>query len=644
METCLFCVDHRSLLSSPSPIPLTAPSVRHFLFLVCFLLGYLSISAQTVIARWGKVSDEDLAASSYLFAPGAEAVVLFDVGKWVPENLEKLEARLFHHYQIKVLTKEASRKYGRQVIKFGKTERIRSLRAQYHYLENGKKKKVTLRVAGLPDSTFHPDSLCKVVVFPEVPVDGIIEVRYSLVTPNGDVLRPWYFEREIPTKYSEVLLFGFEPLAFRAGTYPNRIASTSRNRWIKRFSPGVPSQPFLTNVLDHRLHIRFQLLPWDPTSEEEDWQDLSYALEYGTVKSVDERVLQALGSLALTLTRTAVTEEEKVAYIFHHLQRSVKWNGLYRRDVEKDPGAVYKSRKGNSAEINMLLYLLLESAGFQPRRVFVSTRDHGATVDSPYWDQFNHLIIWAVVDGQPMFLDLSGGGLDYMWLPLASANRRGWVISDSTTRGWIAIAPSPGSFIDHSLDLTLSENAELNGQVRDLYAGYPEGSWNQSFDVGSFRLSSRDPLELYGDHQAQSPVTITYPAKELLLPNSTPDSILVPIDPYNWRGTLPKIDASRTLPVEWEYPVAKSVEMVISVPEGWAVSSLPTSPVELEMQPDRMRFTLSTQQSVDAVEVSWRLEFIEPTLQPLSIAELIQFFKEVDQALSLNWTLVRHRP
>ena len=144
----------------PSSLLPVFPASRLHIFTLLLLTSFpLFLPAQTTVGRWGKVSDEDMAATSYQFAPRADAIYLFDYGQWVPQNLEQGSARLAHHYQIKILTEEGLR-YAERIIRFAKDERVSGLRAQVHYLdpEKGKHRKNLLKVGSLPDSTLSAAS------------------------------------------------------------------------------------------------------------------------------------------------------------------------------------------------------------------------------------------------------------------------------------------------------------------------------------------------------------------------------------------------------------------------------------------------------------------------------------------------------
>ncbi|MDP5169478.1 MAG: DUF3857 domain-containing protein [Bacteroidia bacterium] len=613
--------------------------MKNIVIAFCFLgISLASIFSQTMIGRWGKVAKEDLEAVSYSYSPGAEAIVLFDQGQWFPQDLEKGTARLVHHYQIKILTEEGLG-YANQLIGFQKDERVVALRAQVHWLENGKHKKELLKIGALPDSTLSADSLCKSFTFAAAKVGAVLEVRYSLITPSGDVLRPWYFQREIPTKHSSVALVAFDPLVFRTKTSPTEFVAASRNKWVRRYLPAMPEDPLIPNIQDLRLHIHFQLLPWEEISEKGEWEDLSYALEVGTVVAVDRNVLEALASLAGSLTQSAVTEEEKVANIFRHVQRHMKWNGIYSRAVTKDPGAVYRSRSGNSAEINMLLYLLLESAGLAPSRVFVSTRDHGKTLDEPFWGQFNHLIVQVDADGHAMFLDATEGLLDYFWLPMNAANGRGWALKDSVTK-WVDVVPSPGSAIRHALTLKLDPEGMITGTVKESYLGYPEAAWNRDVDLSSFQLSPVNPLETDLRPKRESPVVMSYPARDFQVNRPSADTMIIPLDPYKWRSTLPSVYGDRSLPADLGYSFTESVQMNIEIPAGWVLAQGPT-PVKIQLNEGAISMQIQANATGQLLEIGWIYQVNQPRVEAYECAELATFLEASKARLGYELVLVK---
>lgn len=611
--------------------------MKSFCLVITALLLLQGIHAQTIVGRWGKVSEEDMLATSYAFAPEAEAIILFDEGQWMPQDLGVGSARLAHHYHIKILTEEGLDR-AQQVIRFRKGERISGLRAQVHTMIEGKKKKKLFPVGSLADSTLSADSLCKAFSFPDVKVGDVLEVRYSLITPFGDVLRPWFFQSDLPTKYSAVSLTAFSPLNFRTKTLPEDFIASSRNRWVRRYSPALLNDPYVHNPDDYRLQVRFQLLPFERLTLEEEWDDLSYALEVGTVTRVEENVLRAIGSLAYSLTRQAVTEEEKVATIVRHLHRYMKWNGVYSTSVSDDPGTVYRNRTGNSADLNMLLFLLLESADLAPTRVFVSTRSHGVPVALPFWGQFNHLVVRVEADGQTFLLDATDNTLDYLWFPLNSANIQGWEISDTTTK-WVETPPSKGSMIQHSLELSLDESGLISGQVMDRYLGYPEAAWTKKMDVSGFVLTPEGPSDFTEQARRESPVIMNFSTRDIRLQKPAVDTMLFPLDLYGWQERLPEIDPDRSLPVQFEFPLEESVAMETSLPEGWSL--LDTVATKLVLFQEGLTMSIKAFQRGDKLVINWIYSQDEYIFEPSLNVDLSAFYAEVRTKLQKQLVLVK---
>ncbi len=581
-----------------------------------------------------------MTATSYQFAPGADAIFLFDQGNWYPQHSEGNTARLVRHYQIKILTEEGLA-WTNQVIPFQKGERISGLRAQVHYWDEdrNKRKKSLMKVGALPDSTISADSLVKTFVMSEATVGSVLEVRYYLITPRGDIPRPWYFQQKIPVKYSELQLNPFEPLTYRIKTLPSDFVAVARNRWVRRYNDPYPwDDPYLVNPNDHRLQIRFQLNPFEMLTNEQEWKDLSYALEIGTLAEEKLEVLEALGALAYSLTRQAVTEEEKVANIVRHLQKYMTWNRIYAPGVSNSPGLVYKSRTGNSTDINMLLFLLLESAGFDPTRVFVSTRSHGTPVDEPFWAQFNHMIVRCLVDGQFMYLDASQSHLDYLWLPLNSANERGWEISDSTTQ-WVEVSPSTGSMTSHVLNLQLDDSATITGNVNESYLGYPELPWNCNVDVSGFQLEAINPHNMTLEPRRESPVTMAFQARETTVKQQG-DTLLLPLDLYDWAATLPMIAESRALPTNVGYPQEKTVQMNITLPDGWKLTNSIASKLTL-IENGMTLEVYANQPEPGRLEISWLLSVDRYDYDPSYNIDLAAFFEKARDVFSTELVLAK---
>jgi hypothetical protein len=137
---------------------------------------------------------------------------------------------------------------------------------------------------------------------------------------------------------------------------------------------------------------------------------------------------QLLKSFADSIISQAATKSARARLLFTTIRDQFSRSG---EDiwVYSPLSMVLARRRGNSAEINLLLTYMLRKLDIPADPVILSTRDNGLTnVSYPILANFNYLITRAQVDSQVIFLDASSRGIGYGRLPLSCYNGHARVI------------------------------------------------------------------------------------------------------------------------------------------------------------------------------------------------------------------------
>ncbi|MEM8891616.1 MAG: DUF3857 domain-containing protein [Bacteroidota bacterium] len=423
--------------------------------------------------KWGIVPPEDMSMEVYKLDPSAPAVILWDHGTWTPENWEKGKVRLFRHTRIKIL-KEEGLKYANQVIRYQQGEKLGGFRAQTLNWDFGKNKAIPSKVdiRALPSDSLDGGDVIRSFSFPDVQVGSIIEFRYSLVAEAFDELKAWYFQSEIPTRWSEVQTRGFDPYIYKSVPIGAEVSPGRRGVWRAKYVSALPREDFAGNPSQYRAGIRFfitQALIGN-RSQQQKWKDLRERLQYSTYLDPDQKELNALYSISQDLVKDAITREEKIALIHEHVREQVKWNGKYELWVQNDPAKVYKSRKGNGAEINMLLFYMLDMAELKPEQVFVSTKSHGPASQAPLFNQYNHLICRVEADGNAFYLDATQKSATYD-LPPTEVMTAGALLLKDTTTHLVNLQSQAKSASLWMIQAELA-NEKVGIEVKESHSGY----------------------------------------------------------------------------------------------------------------------------------------------------------------------------
>lgn len=612
-----------------------------------------SASSSKSSIRWGVVPQEDLQMERYKLDPDAIAVILGDQGLWTPENWDKGRVRLFRHVRIKIL-KEEGLTYAQREIRYRKGEKLGGFRAQTHTWDPNSKQSQTskLSIKSLPPDSVEGEDIIRSFSFENVQVGSVIEYRYSLVAEAMEELKPWYFQSEIPTRWSEVQTRGFENYIHKSIPMGLEIPPTGRGLWRAKFISALPKESLSGNPMQYRSGIRFYLteaLMKDDVKLR--WTQLRERLQYNTFLDPEEKQLQALYKLSLSLTRNAITEEEKAASIHKHLQEYLKWNGKYELWVQKDPASLYKSRTGNGTELNMLLFYLLDMADLKPEQVFVSTKNHGPASKFPLFDQYDHLICRVKAGETTLYLDLTEKLASYDLPSLQVLNGPSLLLKDSTTH-LITLNPYYKSNSLWMVQVDLSESS-LDMEVKESHSGYAALARRKQLAAKKRGiLNLGDPLR---PMKQAAPITPRYEHIE------TPE---FPLDIYYeeslnfqdfcevkgdsmfisplvcFEASMPFKEKKRILPIDLEFLRSYNFMVNFSLPEGYKVAKMPSS-IKMSVASKSLGFTIQANEISGVIAIHSKFEVLKPQIYPEDYPALREFYQKMLDRESEKIVLVK---
>lgn len=647
--------------------------------ILCFcivLIGWMTqLGAQTSVRpqtlRWGKVSDEEQALTHCPYDSSAAAVVLADVGVWRPYNLERGQIALQRHVRIKILKPEALDLAEVALTYRGEVgeEQIRNLSAQtLNYRERWPHwKRIPLALEHLPATTLDSVWREKRFTLREVQPGSIIEYRYQWVTSDFDQLKPWRFQREIPTLYSEVRLSGLAKGDFLTASMGENLAPYLRGtqRWIRRDLPALHPYRYGpgTGTEGIALHFQFAHLPTIQQSQGSVWYYDNVA-NGGSADSIRWRILNenleypsrfvetperyaALQSLVRSLTEGDTTRAGTIEALYYHLNRYLRWNGRYARQTWRSPSEIYRSQRGSSADLNLLLLEMLNLAGIPAQKCFIATRDHsGYFLDKPFLSQFNHVLVRVPADslGSEQLLDLTRPLGQPGLLPFDCLRDRGYVAWGADS-GWVAL-PTPAQQSSQQGGTLRVADGRLHLDLQGVPGGYPaqqlRQAWARADSVGQLWQALADslpgPWQPVGGSLSGGP-----PQSELLLwqaqfsrPWSQPDTLT--LAPLQWLAVAPpQLDQDRPYqPLFFRYPRSFQYRYEIEVPTGYRVADLPPDR-QIVWADGQMALELRVQQVAQKVVVQAGWSLLQPRIPSGQANDALDFAL----AAHLAWEQVR---
>ncbi|MEW5701554.1 MAG: DUF3857 and transglutaminase domain-containing protein [Candidatus Zixiibacteriota bacterium] len=604
--------------------------------------------------------------------PSAGAAVVFDGGLIVVGPGYKFTFE--RHRRIQIFRADAYR-FANVEIPFHSSEKLELVEA-HTLTKDGR------RVPVDPSAFYRTQTgeWQKVVfAFPEVTPGCVVEYKYKIFSRNFYYLRPWVFQNEVPTEYSELVVRlpeGFEYAAvlnnaeFVQGPDSTMFASIlHRNQTVRQFTwrsrnlPPLVPEPLIASLLDHRVLLDFQIVRYregNYTKEFVDsWSDLA-----GQVRRVYVSLLHPASSWrpwgklpSIGGEGAAWARRQLARRIYQFVRDSIALSGVAPSvyDVSLQPASVVLAqRRGNAIEKNLLFVALLRANGFAAWPVLISRRDHLRFDSRDHrLEQFDHTIALVSLNGEELFCETNVAGAWLGYLPPDDLVDAGVVIDRRDVEDVIVDLPAPP--VD-----------------RDVYADgsvylQTDGSATGHLELTVVGQAAYELLCALSDHD-----TVGYLHREWL-PGIVPTSTVVVTDPDNdwapirlsvdfaWPGAAtldaqrlfirpailrrldenPLMAANRRYPISFDYPWSEDCRVVWHLPAGYQFADLLSART---MSGDGYQFRSSVIADGNHVIASryWRVE--RRDFGALFFPELRELFNTVQLAQRGLVVLYRETP
>ncbi len=291
--------------------------MKPIFFIVCSLFSFLTVHAQPKEpVKWKDISMEEMEMSQYEPSPNASAVVLFDYGKRyfdINSNGKYLFFFMERIVRIKIL-KEEGIKYAHiqipfhdiQCEKYQSENNIEFRARSYNLDKNGKIVSTRLK---FKNAQFRDSTNCyRIVEFtiPNVKAGSVIEYKYKIPTLRMIYPKSWFFQKDIPVKYSEFRLYvpnDFQYMVssqnveyfdiqdaqyyskdiLKQGTFHNTDAehfdlSGKVFRFAMKDVPAFDCKGFIYKPEDYMAKLNIHLLRIQQRNQSEEWKRLTYPL------------------------------------------------------------------------------------------------------------------------------------------------------------------------------------------------------------------------------------------------------------------------------------------------------------------------------------------------------------------------------
>lgn len=668
-----------------------------FLILSLFIVAQLFAQEAPKI-KFGKVSEEELKMTVYEADTTAAAVILFDEGQSsvkydVTENRFMLSFDRF--LRVKIL-KQSGTNWGNFNISLYSSnqskEDLGDVDGITFNLENGKIGKAVMKKDAIFKERENKYWEMARLSLPSVKVGSVIDLKYSIYSPLLWNLQTWKFQYDIPVKWSqyeviypEYFKYNHSSLGYHRlnsqnqGTKNENINYTAtyetsgsfmsgggqREKVNKTISyvantynytakevPAMKEEPYLTTLENYTTRMKFELATTDFTKIGGDYKN--YTNTWTTISNEllnDEDFGGQINGgnfaedVVKELTNGKTTEMDKTVAIYSHIQNTVKWDDIKSYMPSNSLRKTYNDKSGNSADLNLLLMVMLQKVGISAYPVILSTRDHGmlSPVHASLSD-CNYVIVTATIDNNSYLLDVTDPKLPVGQLPLRCINGKGVLLRKDSPEDVpiISVISTKGTYA-----LLQMKDGKLEGDITTRLSGLDAYNFRQEVKKAGgakeqFETLKNNTEEIqYFDYSYKNLDSLYVPVDKkyhiVMEGNSEEAASILYINPVI-SGRLqenPFSSPTRNYPIDFGIPFLETYKLNLTVPEGYKVEELPKSKNVMLGEKDG-KFSYIVGQSENRIMVNMRFSIDKPLFLPSEYQNLKEFFdiivaKEAEQ-------------
>jgi hypothetical protein len=476
----------------------------------------------------------------------------------------------------------------------------------------------------------------------------------------------WDFQTSEPVLWSEyhvvspvvfqfaVVSFGAEPYAINDVHYDTRPFLSSGNSQMMKMQilhyarsnvPALRNEPFITTLDDYRLKLNVQLsaVQWPGETMIKVLQTWPALMEELLKSDGLGKPLKGTGEtrdLALRLTAGLTDPREKLTALYDHIRRTVVWDGARTYGVRHDLDELLTMKKGNSAEINVLLIAMLRAAGLEATPVLLSTRGHGRIQKLwPIYTNFDYLIARVRAGGETFLVDATERHRPLTILPTRALNHEGLLVQEGAET-WIPIVPTGESQEVVVVRAALKTDGSIEGNAQTTFSGYRAsdarsslgGKKDDEYVKGLLRTETtgfaHDSFSIENRDSCDRPLEVRVKFTGASAAQVLEDRIFVNPMLFERTTQSPFKLESRTFPVDIPYGSTATYSLALAVPPGYTVTSVPVEFSTL-LPGNGGRYSRSVTVKGDTISLSTRLDISRTYFEPRMYKDLRTVFEQV---------------
>ena len=397
-------------------------------FLAAFFPIYINISAFAI-----QPDEED----AYIVLLDEERKEIHEDGSYTSTT----------HVKYKILKEGALRSLGEKEIDYlSATEKVEIIKALV-IKPNGRKiraKKIqdVSPYSGYPS---YSDLKTKIITMRDMAVGDVMEIEYRIIAMHsrmpGQTWGTFYFFDSVPMDISRFVLtapsatqihiknenLDMEPVI----TY-SEDGATKTYTWERKDCPKVEREYMMPGMRDFCPYLTYSTI--------DDWQKI--ATWFWGIAEDKMSVTPEIAEAARDITSSSENKKDKIKALLQYFQDNIRYVSMSfgLNAFEPHPAhEVFENKYGDCKDQTVLLIAMLKSLGIDAYPVLVryGQKAYPLARVAPSPTEFTHVIVYADIDGQDLWLDPLEEGIDLGEIPYSLTEERLFILR-----------PEGGEFVD----------------------------------------------------------------------------------------------------------------------------------------------------------------------------------------------------
>ncbi|WP_422859106.1 DUF3858 domain-containing protein [Flagellimonas sp. S174] len=657
--------------------------MKPLLALIALFFLYSSFAQEV---KFGKVSKSELQETVYEKDSSAAAAILYRKVNIFFRYQQDLGFSIIRsvHERVKVYNKDGF-KYATVAENLykdgGKRETMGSLKGFTYNLEGSQIVKSKVKSSETFKTNLNKYRDEEKFTMPSVKEGSVIEYEYNVTSPFFWYIDEIPFQYDIPIKFEEVTLAipeyynfktavrGYLPLNPEFSTQSKSINVTTKadrqggilqkavadyNQGSIKYKenktlfnlvnvPALKSESHSGNINNYRSAIKYELqyvkFPNSPldtysTTWEKVAKNIFESESFGGQLNGTKYFNDDLGALISGLT----SDKEKAFKIFDFVQNRMTWNGLYGKYSDLGTKKAYNERKGNVADINLILVSMLKEAGLKAYPVLISTRGHGIPL-FPTREGFDYVVSSVELDGEKILMDACSKFTAPDLLPVDALNWNGRLIKEGGISEEISLYPKQFGKEAVRMMVSLTPDGDVKGKLRnsftgheaflyrDKYANVHKEDYREKLEnaFGNLEITN---LDVKNENDCYKPLLESYEFVVNGQCDVIGDKIYFSPMLFEVAKENPFKSDIRNYPIDFAYPRHKSYIINITIPEGYEVNSLPEN-TSVNLLENAGNFNYSLGKRGNTLQLKCDLKINSTIILPSEYEAVRDFYAEI---------------